>query len=349
MLTSAFARPELLPLALAAPAALVLGWWGGRRRRAALAVLGDPLALGTLVSPRPGRRAAAAVVLASAVLGLAAAAARPRWGGGGDPGAVVGRDIVVVLDLSKSMLAADIDDPDAPTRWQAAKAGVADLIDAARRRGGHRIGLVLFAGKPALVCPLTADCDHVADRLAEFSPTAPPPEVFPDKGERFVSGTRIGAAIAEAVAAHDPRFPGSQDIILVSDGDDPGPDADREPEVGLRPARAARIPVHVVGVGDPDATRRAQLTLGSGDDVELVETAMEEGRLKEIARGGRGEFAAVRRGVPRIGEFFRTVIEPKPSRELADDVLPQPRDRTAWFAAAGLALLAFAFGLEGRS
>ena len=66
----------------------------------------------------------------------------------------------------------------------------------------------------------------------------------------MTSGTRIGEALKAAVAAHDKRFPGYQDIVLISDGDDPADD--REWVRGADEARKAEIPVHTVGVGNPD-------------------------------------------------------------------------------------------------
>jgi hypothetical protein len=50
--------------------------------------------------------------------------------------------------------------------------------------------------------------------------------------------------------------------------------------------------------------------------------------------------------VPRLGEFFRTKIEPNPTRELADDLLPQPRNRSPWFLGIAAALLMVAWVRE---
>ena len=116
-----------------------------------------------------------------------------------------GRDLMIVMDLSKSMLADDMRDPELKERWQAAREGIRELLASIRQRGGHRLGLVVFAAKPWIVCPLTADYDHFALRLEEFDPIAPPREVNPLEDEQFPSGTRIGAAILEAVRAHKDR------------------------------------------------------------------------------------------------------------------------------------------------
>ena len=93
-----------------------------------------------------------------------------------------------------------------------------------------------------------------------------------------------------AVAAHDKRFPGYQDIVLISDGDDPADD--REWVRGADEARRAEIPVHTVGVGDPDE----EYILAFGD--ELAPTRLREEPLKEIAAETRGRYIAARRRRP---------------------------------------------------
>ncbi len=251
--TVSFAAPAALVLLGLPPALLFIVWYGSQRRRALLSRFGLPEALAALSSLTPRRRRWSRLLLLGGVASLAVVLAGPRWGRG-DPGVVSGRDLVIVLDLSKSMLADDMRDPsgESKQRWQAAQAGIRDLVESIRQRGGHRIGLVVFAARPWTVCPLTADYDQFLMRLDEFSPKAPPPEVNPNMGEKFVSGTRIGAAIAEAVKAHDPRFPGYQQIWKISDGDHPASDRDAEIEAGARLAREAQIPIFTVGVGDPE-------------------------------------------------------------------------------------------------
>ena len=196
--------------------------------------------------------------------------------------------------------------------------------------------------------PLTTDTDHLQAKLAELDAVHLPPELRPDEGAK--SGTRIGAALVAAVEAHDSRFPGYQDVILISDGDDPA--GDREWVTGVSAARQASIPVHAVGVGDPDRDSsifvRGQLLEFAGEDgvPSPVPTRLREAVLNSIAEDGRGLYLPARREVPRLGEFFRSKIEPNPSRELTDDALPQPKDRSAWFLGLGLLCLAIGWWRE---
>jgi Ca-activated chloride channel family protein len=261
--------------------------------------------------------------------------AGPRWGKGGDAGVVVGRDVVVVLDLSRSMTAADMADPVHRQRWEAARAGLHDLVDGVQQRGGHRLALVVFAARPWVVCPLTSDYDHFRARVDEFSPTAPPPEVRPDPDLPIITGTGIGAALRMGLAAHDPRFPGYQDMLLLSDGD--GPSVESESEGGIKDAADRQVPVHVVGLGDP--TRSTDLAFGEGEAVEFIGTQLREVILRDIARRTRGEYLASRRELPPLGDWFAHSIASRPSRELSDDAIPQPKDRSVWFLAGGALFL----------
>lgn len=335
-----FTRPDVLWLSVLPLAIALVSVAFRRSRRGAERALGLPSAVAAQVvgNRRPGRLSRLAIPMAWLFLILGAAG--PRWGIGEDEGVAVGRDVVIVLDLSRSMLADDT--TSGQPRWQLALAGAEDLIDALQKRGGHRAALLVFASKPKLLVPLTTDYNHLLAKLHEIDGANPPPEVRPgDDGP--ASGTRIGAALAAAVQAHDPRFPGYQDIILLSDGDDPLDD--REWTVGVSAVRNAKIPVHVVGLGDPNHFTPLRIddriVEGPGPNGVLspVQTKLREDELTALAAEGKGQYLPARRDVPRLGEFFRSRIEPNPSRELTDDALPQPKDHSAWFLGIGLLLL----------
>ena len=333
------ARPDALWLLWLLPLFSLLNRWATYRRRQAVAAIGRPAAVaGQLTHPRPPRRwLGFAYPLAWTLLVFGVAG--PRWGKSDEPGVAVGRDVVVVIDLSRSMLAEDMSDPAAKARWEAARAGALDLLDAMARRGGHRVGVVVFAARPKLLCPLTTDYEHVRAILEDVDGRFPPPECKP-VGD-LASGTRIGAALVAAVEMHDPRFIGSQDVVLVSDGDDPE-EYDKEWVRGANAARAATVPVHAVGVGS--ATKLTTLELGG----EKVETQLQEEALKQIAAETDGHYVASRTSTPRLGEFFLNRIEgQRPRTVLSDDQIPQPKERYPWFLAP--ALLLFLTGwLRGR-
>lgn len=324
-----FARPEMLWLLLLLPILGLVNRWAARRRRAAIAQIGRPAAVAGQLTHPVSRRNWFGLAYPLAWIALILGLAGPRWGKSDETGVAVGRDLVIVIDLSRSMLADDMADPSLRTRWQAARAGALDLLDGVSRRGGHRVAVVVFAAHPKLLCPLTTDYNHVRAVIEDIDGDYPPPEVRPGPAD-VTSGTRIGEALKAAVEAHDKRFPGFQDIVLISDGDDPADDL--EWVRGADEARKADIPVHSVGVGNPDVD--AFLTFGE----ELVPTRLHEEPLKQIAAETRGRYIAARTATPLIGEFFRSHLEPLPSRYVSDESIPSPKERYPWFLAPALAL-----------
>lgn len=342
-----FAQPSALWLLLLLPLMGLLNYWASRSRRAALVTIGRPGAVvNQLTHARSSRKwlgFAYPIAWILLVLGIAG----PRWGKSDEAGVAVGRDLVIVIDLSRTMLASDMSDPQAKTRWEAARAGSLDLLEAIAQKGGHRVGVLVFAARPKLLCPLTTDYEHVRAVLENLDGAHPPPETRAGANLDITSGTRIGAALVAAVQAHDQRFSGSQDIILISDGDDPAA-AEEEWLRGSDAARAANIPVHTVGVGDP--TQQAVVEITKDD---IIFTSLQEGKdgkkgpLEQIAEQTRGNYVPAHRDVPDLGEFFRTRVELNPSREVSDDQIPQPKERYPWFLAPALAFFLIGW-LRGR-
>src|SRR5207302_570186 len=89
-------------------------------------------------------------------------------------------------------------------RPPAALAALRDFADAVAARGGHRLGLVAFAGRAQLVCPLTVDYDHFGAKLGDLDADQLPAVLRPPPGA--VSGTRLGAGLRRAVETLDPRY-----------------------------------------------------------------------------------------------------------------------------------------------
>ncbi len=344
--TVRFGNPGAFWLALA-PALFAIGNRGqARRDRSRLAALGRPGAIAALrtgTDPRPG---ITRLFVALAWLALVIAFARPSWGEADERGVAVGRDIVIAVDFSRSMWAEDMADRKYPGRWQAAIATARGLVAELRGRGGHRVAVVVFAARPTTIVPLTTDYDHVDFRLEELDATTPPAEIRP-ADDAAVSGTRIGAALAAAVAAHDPRFPGFREVVLLTDGDDPA--GDEEWRSGIRQARRAAIAVHVVALGDPAEEsfifhRGVPLESPGPAGVPVpVQTRLHEDVAEAIASETGGRLFPGRRERPDAQDLYRQAIEPGGVRELDDERLPQPPDRSAPFVGGALVFLALAW------
>ena len=333
--TFTLSRPLLLSLTVIIP---LMVWQ--RRRGWGWHALGAPQVLEDhVVGPR-ARSLLETVVLASGWLSLIVALAGPRWGIDPESGVAVGRDIVLVLDFSRSMLAEDIADRAATTRWQAEVAAAKALVSACRRQGGERLALVVFAARPLVVAPLTTDYDHLLLRLDALDARRPPAEIGVARDDA-ASGTRIGAALLTAVNQHDDRFTGYQDIVLFTDADDPAQDG--EWKLGVTAARTAGIPVHVVGLGDPS---RDSFVLVDGEPLEgpagQVQTRLHETIVEAIAAEGRGVTVPAQTSIPMLDNFYR-MLRNTALREVSDEHRPQPQNRSGWFTASAALMLGLAW------
>jgi Ca-activated chloride channel family protein len=354
-LRSMFAQPQALWLFLALPALSLLAFLARRRRRRVLMRFGRLPALAALTERRfPWRRLRGLCWLIG-ITGLILGIAGMQWGREDEPTAALGRDLVVVLDVSRSMLADDVSP--VANRQELAKQGLLRLVDTLQRRGGNRIALVAFAARADVICPLTHDYDHFREKLAELDAAQLPLELRPGEeeigGRKFmsVSGTRIGSGLRSAVQdAHDTTAArrGFQDILLISDGDDPLQGRDhakgtpgKEWEGAAALARDAGIPIYTVGVGTLAGgripTANFYLTDASG---KVVETKLTDKPLRYLAEQTRGKYLGAFGTAPPLGDLFRATIEPGPKAEVLDDARPSYQQRYAWFFGTALFFLA---------
>jgi Ca-activated chloride channel family protein len=335
-----FAHPQLLWMLAGLPALGLLALWARRRRRRAMALLGGGPALAATLTRDRQRAPWLFLSLWIGLSLLAVGAAGPQWGRDWSQSATVGRDLVVVLDMSRSMLA------ESKSRLVRAKEAILDLGETVRKRGGHRIGLVVFAGRARLVCPLTHDYSHFRQTVEGFDEEHLDPALWAE--ENAASGTRIGAGLLLAVGAHTEEAAGVQDIVLVSDGDDPA--GDEEWREGIDAARERKIPIYTVGVGDPE--RPSPIPFDNDvlfHDGDRVRSKLEEKPLREIARETEARYIPLRTMEYPLGELYLTWIAAGGEREHGVDALPVYQQRAIWFLlpATGLLFASFFLG-EGR-
>lgn len=135
-------------------------------------------------------------------------------------------DIMVVLDVSKSMLAEDA----APNRLRRAKSEIAELLE---NLSGHRIGLVGFAGRASVLCPLTTDYGFFSLTLRNASPESI------SKG-----GTNLGEALRKGLDAFGPGQ-SSRLLLLITDGED----HDSYPQEVAKVAKEQGVRIVSIGFG----------------------------------------------------------------------------------------------------
>jgi Ca-activated chloride channel family protein len=226
------------------PFLALVGLLSLRRRRRALARLGTLSALLTLAARRTGLRFLRGLCLFAGLGLIILGVAGPQWGRDWEEAVASGRDLVVVLDLSRSMLAQDV----LPSRIERARRALRDLSYTVQRHGGQRLALIVFAARAQVVCPLTHDYDHFRLAVAQQDPANAPRDLRPRPGGP-TSGTRIGTGLEAAVKALGTGSGAAATILLLSDGDDPG--RDDEWQQGARAAKKRQVPVFAIGIGKP--------------------------------------------------------------------------------------------------
>jgi tetratricopeptide (TPR) repeat protein len=158
-----------------------------------------------------------------------------------------------------------------------------------------------------MVCPLTRDYDHFRDKIQSLDDQDVEADIRPLNTVN-TSGTRIGEALRCAVKAHEAGREGLQDVLLLSDGDDPA--GDDEWQAGVRAAHDRGIRVITVGIGDPERDSAIQLPDGNRlrYQGEVVQTRLHEPVLQEIARRTGGLYVPARTLALPLGKILNETI-----------------------------------------
>jgi Ca-activated chloride channel homolog len=201
-----------------------------------------------------------------ALTALIFALAQPAWNPHAGPATARGRDLVIALDISRSMLAADV----FPSRLEAAKIVLFESLD---KLQGQRIGLITFAGAASVRVPLTLDRHFIRYMLERAQPA-----------DADVGSTSLQAAIEKAIDTVLTRSEkGSQDIILLTDGEDHLSDIDQTAEE-LRNCGAR---VLIVGLGDPVAGAKTPAVAETNQWMQYkgadVITRLDDDKLNRLA------------------------------------------------------------------
>ncbi|MPZ98256.1 MAG: VWA domain-containing protein [Dehalococcoidia bacterium] len=306
---------DFLPLRFEYPLALLtlltlvpLAWalrYAAARRLEADAAFGGHASL--RLGASPGRRRVRDVMLIGAAALLAIAVARPQWGTQDARVERRGIDVVVALDVSRSMSAADV----APSRAEASAAGLGELLTHLR---GDRAGLVTFAGTAFERSPLTLDLGAL-DTLVQRA----------QQEELLVRpGSDLGGAIEASLEVLDVDDPAdAQVIVLVSDGEDLGE--------GLEPAMAQALDqgvrVYTVVAGTEAG---AEIT----DQIAPEMTRADRTTLAAIAETTGGELRELE-SLPGLAVAFRRLRQ-----SLFDEETERaPVERFQWFLGGALLLL----------
>ncbi|NQT94170.1 MAG: VWA domain-containing protein, partial [Lentisphaerae bacterium] len=310
----------------------VTAWWHFALRRR------DRLLLGLVsahmqkkiqpVSSRTRLRWQTVLIATGLALGIVSAA-RPQWGTREETVYQRGRDLVIALDVSRSMLARDVH----PNRLARAKADLHDLIGELR---GDRAALVAFRRSAVLLCPLTTDYTFLRQALDGIDIDSAPP-----------GATDIGAAIEEALEAFESDPGAHKAVILISDGEDLSGRA----LFAAENAAKRGIPIFTVGLGD---RRGAPIPAEDGKGNETYEgievtTRLDHDTLHALAETSGGAYVPVgTAGMTSItlGTLYREHLRRITAQDIEETQRRRRVERYQGFLLLSVLLMLTAVGLS---
>ena len=322
-----FADKYYLLLLIAIP--LLIFWYSLRRAREKhiLASFGEPELVDALTPSKPsGKGWARLIFICLAIAALSIGLARPRIGSNPKLITKTGSEIMLVLDVSNSMLAQDY----SPSRLERAKMAISRMVDGLEN---DHVGLVIFAGTAYVQLPLTADYVSAKMFLSGLSPSSVP-----------YQGTAMEEAIRKAALCFTDNEKIGKAIVVISDGED----HEGDPVQAASDVASAGIKVYTIGVG---SAAGQPIKVGGeflrDKDGNVVVTKLDEATLMQVAEAGGGDYYHA-----SSGEFGLTpVIEELHKLESQTYAVVEFEaydEQYAYFYAAAFIFLAIALAIGYR-
>jgi len=324
-----FQHNEFLFLLAAIPVAVMLFILVLRWKKKTIKKIGDLSLVSELISDySPGRFLIKFLLILVSLAAVVLGAANLQKPGAMDAVQRKGVDVVIALDVSKSMLAQD----SKPNRLEVARQMVYRLIDELQN---DRVGLVLFAGRAYMQMPLTSD--HAAAKMYVQNAG---PDVVPTQGTVIAEALRLGNS---AFNSKERKY---KSIVLITDGEDHDPEALKQ---ALEMANNG-VMINTVGIGsvegapiiDPMSNEYKKDESG-----QTIISKLNEGELQQLAQSTSGVYVRL----VETGPAVQTIMEKLRSIEqttLEDSAFKDYRHYFQWFLGAAFVLLVLEFFLPER-
>jgi Ca-activated chloride channel family protein len=267
-----------------------------------------------------------ALLLVAGFISITIALTEPKWNPQAQKIKRQGRDVCILLDTSRSMLAEDIK----PNRLERSKIAIRDLLEMLK---GDRMAIVTFAGNSTVKCPLTQDYAFVRMVLADIST---------ESSSR--GGTMIGDAIRKATEeVFDKQSRKYKDIILITDGED----HDSFPVRAAEKAAEAGIRIIAIGLGDESQGSRIPIIGPNGERTflkyqgEEVWSKVDGDMLRELVYATEGgKYLSVEPGTTLdLGRIYENLIASAEKRQLESTTMLKYDEKFQIFVALGLVLI----------
>ncbi len=319
-----YANPGYLPLFLAIFfLAAFYAWSLRRRRKIAERFIDKSLMKGMASALSPGRRAVKIMLISVSVWLAVFSLMRPQWGFRWEEMKRHGLDIMIAMDVSKSMLAQDVK----PNRLERSKLAVQDMV---AKLKSDRVGLIAFAGTSFLQCPLTSDYSGFLLALGDLDT-----ETIPQPGTAITSAIKAASKILEGA---DKKF---KVLVVITDGEDHEGDALR---ASLEAAKEG-LKIFCVGVGTkegeiiPVVDERGSRGYLKDKAGKVVKSSLNENALQEIALNTGGAYIRATGAEFGLNTLYDQKISKLEKREFESQMRKQYIERFQVFLGIAIILL----------
>lgn len=326
---------DMLHLLWVLPVLFAVFMYGWSKRRKALEIFIEAGLLDKInISTDNSKKYFKAVLIILSLAFIIFALTRPSWNPKPEKIERKGRDIVFMIDVSKSMLAEDL----VPNRLERAKLAISDCVD---QLMGDRVALVAFAGTAAVKCPLTQDYGFFKMMLKSIST---------DSIAR--GGTMMGDAIRLLLnSVFDDQAKEYKDIILITDGED----HDSFPVEAAKKAGEKGIRLIAIGLGDENEGKRIPIINEKGEKTFLkyngneVWSRLDADTLRKMVNvTPGGKYFNVATGTIDLGTVYRQLIAGAEKKELESETIKRYEEKFQIFLSIALLFLCIEFIVSDR-
>ena len=315
-----FGAPEWLWMLIVVAALPIIYWMLRLYARSKLGKMGNVATLQRLMPDYSTARGWIKISILSLALGfIVLALARPQTGSKLRTVESQGREIVLVVDVSNSMLAEDV----TPSRMARTRYAISRLVE---RMNKDRIGIVAFADEAEVLLPITGDykmAESVTKRLS--------PELIAEQG------TNIGKALEVALLSftQNTQNTKSRVIILITDGEG----HDQGSEAAIAQAKAQGAIICAIGIGTPEGTPlKINGEIMEDNEGKMVVTKLGEPLLQQLAEATGGIYTRSRNDSFGLEEIIARLDEME-ATELSVMTFEEYDEQYQWFLGAALLLL----------
>ncbi|MBF0362231.1 MAG: VWA domain-containing protein [Oligoflexia bacterium] len=318
-----FGNIHYLYLLTLIPLIILFYWWAFKRKQILIEkFVSKELKERLLTGVSFTRQKLKALTLIVATTFLILSLLRPQWGFHWEEVKRRGVDIIIALDVSKSMLAQDV----TPNRLERAKRKIKDLLQIVQ---GDRLGLVAFAGVSFLEVPLTLDFGAIQLFLDELDTSIIP-----------IPGTAIADAVQKSIKAFDTADKKSRVLILITDGED----HEGDPVEAAKKAAEQGIKIYTIGIGKeggapiPDGEGGALKKDAKG---EVILSQLNEDTLQKMALATGGSYVRSVTGDLDLEKIYTDIRKSVEDKELKSGRQKRFEERFQFPLLIAILLLAF--------